>query len=192
MWVQLHNLPLAFMHSSIIRKLGEQLGVVLEVDAGDRGICSGRFARIRILHSIDKPLVKGIWVNLENSLEESCILLLYEKLPNFCFACGRLGHILRDCVKTRVDKAHLEFGNWIRAPTAILSRRFGKVNLPSSVPGSSSSSQEKMDPSKNLLSNQPIRSSDNQVINPEQRDFSFAAIPEFLNSVCMIDTPHSP
>lgn len=79
--VQLHNLPLAFMHSTILRNLGEKLGTVIEVDEGDRGICSGKFSRIRILKKIDKPLEKGIWLRLKNSLEESCILLLYEKLP---------------------------------------------------------------------------------------------------------------
>lgn len=86
----------------------------------------------------------------------------------------------------------MEFGNWIRAPTAPLSRRFGKENFSSSVPGSSSSSQENIDPLKNVLANQSIRSSENQVLNTEQRDLSFSAIPKLLNSVSMIDAPHSP
>lgn len=97
LWVQLHNLPIAFMQSAILRNLGEKIGKVIEVEFGDQGQCSGRFARIRILKNIDDPLLKALCVRLENSNEESCIIFLYEKLPNFCYACGRLGHIFRDC-----------------------------------------------------------------------------------------------
>lgn len=36
-WVQCHNVPLAFMNSSIIQSFGERLGKVIEVDAGEGG-----------------------------------------------------------------------------------------------------------------------------------------------------------
>lgn len=55
-WVQLHNLPMDFMHQMIIRKLGERLGRVLDIDAGNQGMCSGKYARVRLMKKIDSPL----------------------------------------------------------------------------------------------------------------------------------------
>lgn len=36
-WVQCHNVPLAFMHAPIIHSIGERIGRVLEVDSGLEG-----------------------------------------------------------------------------------------------------------------------------------------------------------
>ncbi|XP_073030649.1 uncharacterized protein [Primulina eburnea] len=47
-WVQLHNIPLAFMHEELLLKLGRQIGPVVEMDRGENGALMGRFARIRI------------------------------------------------------------------------------------------------------------------------------------------------
>lgn len=38
-WVQLHNLSLAFMHPDILRIIGEQIGVVVEVDTDEGNTC---------------------------------------------------------------------------------------------------------------------------------------------------------
>lgn len=50
-WVQCHNLPLAYMHSSILKNVGARLGKVIEVEAGEDGSCTGKYARIRISFS---------------------------------------------------------------------------------------------------------------------------------------------
>ncbi|XP_073046024.1 uncharacterized protein [Primulina eburnea] len=47
--------------------------------------------------------------------EDSIILLVYERLPNFCYACGRLGHSLRDYEEESAHNEKLVFGAWMRA-----------------------------------------------------------------------------
>lgn len=115
MWVQCHNLPIAFMHQSIIRKIGEQLGCVLDIDVGERGQCLGRFARIRIRRNLSIPLQQCIWVQPSDSEEDIPILLLYERLPEFCFSCGRVGHTFRDCEEDNSVNMSHKFGAWLRA-----------------------------------------------------------------------------
>lgn len=55
-WVQLHKLPLAFMHPTILRNLGGHIGKVCEVDTDKSGHCYGKFARVRVIRRLDQPL----------------------------------------------------------------------------------------------------------------------------------------
>lgn len=125
------------MQPAILRSPGEKLGNVIEVEAKDKGNCVGKFGRIRILKNIAEPLLKGLCVSLPNSIEESYIVLIYEKLSNFCYVCGRLGHVSRDCEDSFVDLTSLAFGDWIRAHSPPVNHRPGNMwsrNSESSVP----------------------------------------------------------
>lgn len=55
-WVQLHNLPMAFKHPKIIKSIGGRLGRVCEVDTDDSGQCVGKFARVRVNRYLHNPL----------------------------------------------------------------------------------------------------------------------------------------
>lgn len=114
-WIQCHNVPLAFMHSDIIRNIGSKIGRVLEVDEGDDGHCAGRFVRVRVSLNINKPLQQVIWILTKHSKEEICIILLYERLPNFCYKCGKIGHVERDYDKQETEGSESIFGNCLRA-----------------------------------------------------------------------------
>lgn len=122
-WVQCHNLPLAYMHATILKNVGGRLGKVLEIEASEDGSCAGKLSQIRVMLDISKPLRQGIWIKQENFIDdwikqekfidEICIILLYERLPQFCYLCGCLGHVLRDCVNSIDDQKdfHLVLGS---------------------------------------------------------------------------------
>ncbi|KAH6800961.1 hypothetical protein C2S52_001425 [Perilla frutescens var. hirtella] len=81
-WIQIHNLPILCMNQATVRKIGEQVGDVEEVDVGDGGRCLGQFARVRVRRRISKPLQRCVQIDkgemgkalLSTSYMRSCLI----------------------------------------------------------------------------------------------------------------------
>lgn len=93
-WIQAHGIPREMLTLSNGRKLGTILGSVFEVEdpavAGYRG-----FLRLRIDLDASKPLPTCCLLPCRSSTKK--IRLQFELLKNFCYRCGRLGHMLSIC-----------------------------------------------------------------------------------------------
>ncbi|KAL5756956.1 hypothetical protein ACOSQ2_021702 [Xanthoceras sorbifolium] len=96
-WIQLHNLPLACMCRDVGLMLGGLIGKMIKIDGGSSGSCLGKFIRVRVMLDVSKPLLRGFRVKVGHPEEICSVVLCYEKLPNFCYFCGKLGHHVREC-----------------------------------------------------------------------------------------------
>lgn len=97
--------------------MGKKIGKVEEMEIDELRECIGPFIRVRILVDITKPLKKVLLLEMENE-EEILIPVLYEKLPEFCFCCGIIGHQYRICQSYKGQpKEQLAFGAWMKALT---------------------------------------------------------------------------
>ncbi|TXG64850.1 hypothetical protein EZV62_011844 [Acer yangbiense] len=119
-WVQIHNLPLLCMNEEIGITLGSLIGEVRDYDSGITSDASGRYIRVRVTIPVDKPLQRSLRVDLLGDEKISTMLLRYERLLDYCFKCGRLGHLLDECVeKVNVrdlsSDASRKLGVWLRA-----------------------------------------------------------------------------
>lgn len=132
-WVQLHNLPIAYMHPQIVSEIGSSVGRVIEVDVGDGGHCLGKYARVRVGISLSMPLQRGVFVSLDGGSPKKLIILVYEKLPDFCYGCGKLCHVVRDCTVVQIDKEKLPFGIWMKAKKEHEGRRPRAVHPDSDI-----------------------------------------------------------
>ncbi|KAL5787901.1 hypothetical protein ACOSP7_004850 [Xanthoceras sorbifolium] len=95
--VQMHNMPFLCMTKDICLYLGEQIRTVKEIDLGASEDCLGKYVQLHILIDITKPLKRVLRVSLEGSEAVSTLLLRYERLPDFCFGCGLIGHGICEC-----------------------------------------------------------------------------------------------
>ncbi|KAL5834742.1 hypothetical protein ACOSQ3_014337 [Xanthoceras sorbifolium] len=118
-WIQLHNIPLVCMNKRVAKLLAETLGVVVEIPIDTRE-CWGKFMRVKVGIDITKPLKKGLRVWLSEFNMMVIVLLRYERLPDFCYACGMIGHTILECMDKNaklaaMESSSLKFGIWLRA-----------------------------------------------------------------------------
>lgn len=78
------------MNKDAIQKLGEKIGIVKEVGTDETGECLGQFTRIKVSTDITQPLKKVVFLQQEEG--RILMLVLYEKLLDFCFCCAHIGH----------------------------------------------------------------------------------------------------
>jgi hypothetical protein len=86
---------------------------VVKVDTDGDSIARGQQLRIRTTISVFEPLIRGF--NLKKSKEDNTGTwydFYYEKVPHFCFDCGRLVHAGGVCVPP-LDSSD-QWGSWLR------------------------------------------------------------------------------
>lgn len=106
-----------------VRAIGGSIGDVMEVESD--GIAWDKSARLKVRIDISKPLRRVQRIKAMGG-EETMIEIKYERLPTFCYECGVIGHIERDCqVECDEDEViEKQWGTWLRA-----SPRRGQLKL---------------------------------------------------------------
>ena len=95
-WMQIHNITPNLVTQETGESIGNRLGTVLQVaDPKDDGT-GGEFLRVRIKLDISRPLPRCCKLWNEGKLV-GWVGLRFERLPNFCYWCRRVGHGERDC-----------------------------------------------------------------------------------------------
>ena len=64
--------------------------------------------RVRVFVNVTKPLVRLVPITLK---ERKKYPMFYEKLPDFCFFCGRMGHVVEECGHGTHDLSLCEWGD---------------------------------------------------------------------------------
>lgn len=113
-WIRLYNLPLESRSVKHVRSFAQNLGEVMDID--DDGVEWDKSARVKVAMDVTRPLRRVL--RFRNRMGQlSMVEIKYERLPTFCYVCGILGHIERDCVEATEDERSMEhqWGSWLRA-----------------------------------------------------------------------------
>ncbi|KAE8731494.1 Kinesin KP1 [Hibiscus syriacus] len=126
-WVQVHGLSLDQMSPKNAKKVGDQIGRVLEIEdpISSHGIRRG-FFRIRVVIDVSKPLPSGFWASRAGK-SNIWVSFKYEHLADFCYKCGCVGHVDVHCVKDTAmsipDPSLPKYGPWMRANPSVSSMK---------------------------------------------------------------------
>lgn len=85
------------MTTSFGEAIEAHLGDCIMVDSDENGLCLRKFVSVHVRLDIRRPLRRGMKLDL-NDLDNVWVDFQYEKLPDFCFRCGLLGHTLKNYV----------------------------------------------------------------------------------------------
>lgn len=115
--MQAHNLPLGKLTKNFATELAKRIGILLDIDCvGDGVQISRSFLRFRVSLDITKPLSLGYYMEREG-LETLFLTFKYERLGNFCYACGRLGHGDENCIYPKDQELAKHVGLKLKANT---------------------------------------------------------------------------
>ncbi|KAH7861053.1 hypothetical protein Vadar_021030 [Vaccinium darrowii] len=120
-WVQIHGLPVEKLSRANAETIGSRLGKLMALETSSAGFCLSRgFLQVRVEINTSQPLPKGFWLRGKAGLtNDRWISFKFEKLPDFCYACGRLGHDNKGCrFVSKVDGENSGYGPEMRTSRA--------------------------------------------------------------------------
>lgn len=151
-WVQAHNLPVNFFTHKVAEIIGGALGEFIMADKKNFEGSWKSFLRVIIRIDITLPLRRRMKMKRPSG-EIFWIDFKFERLPNFCFLCGVIGHTERFChlmFEGVNEETKRPFGPFLRATGRRPPVSFGSPWLVS-------------DSSKTIP---PVRSTEQDVGNP--------------------------
>ena len=113
-WVRIHNLPFNCRSTEDVKTIASAMGAVMETENDELGL--EKFCRVRVLVDVNKPLRRFQKIKNKNNTVVT-IEFKYERLPFFCFMCGRMGHHEKDCQEAVDNEGEKElgWGLWLKA-----------------------------------------------------------------------------
>lgn len=113
-WVRVLKMPLGTMTREYGKAIGNHVGRFVEMESEDGELAVGQFLRIKVRLDITKPLMRGIKLNVEADGKEKDLWCPFKFLPDFCYICGIIGHVERDCEVTPVQGARRQYNSQLR------------------------------------------------------------------------------
>ncbi|KAK3419362.1 hypothetical protein EUGRSUZ_H05091, partial [Eucalyptus grandis] len=89
-WMQVLGLPLIRITENALLEVASIMGKILEVKIEPKGGSVCKVGRARVLMELSCPLKSGAVVNFED--DQFWVDFKYERLPHYCYSCGRIGH----------------------------------------------------------------------------------------------------
>lgn len=95
-WIQIYDLPNGFMSEVVGQQLGNSFGSFVAYDPKNNISIWRDCMRIKIRLDVRKPLKRKKKIKRKNDTE-FIVTCKYERLCDFCFACGLVTHTERFC-----------------------------------------------------------------------------------------------
>ncbi|XP_015959581.1 uncharacterized protein LOC107483479 [Arachis duranensis] len=117
--LQIWNMPEHCKTTTLGRKIAARVGEVMECNVFSAGPGKGNFLKASVMIRIEDPLKEGLNMgSKQDGLTK--VEFKYERLPTFCYFCGRIGHDVANCEIAEAEEEHTSgskkgLGAWLRA-----------------------------------------------------------------------------
>jgi hypothetical protein len=96
-WARIMRLPFGLMNDTRGKDLASTIGDIERVEVDNKGRAWGDFLRVRVSIKVQEPILRCVTVFSQKRQTSDVYQIMYEKLPQFCFACGIIGHSSLTC-----------------------------------------------------------------------------------------------
>lgn len=124
------------MSKKIAKHIGNYIGRFVESDPNDFMGVWRNYMRIHVAIDVRFPLKCKMKIRKQGG-EWVWLSFKYERLPPFCFVCGRLGHTEKFCeadFANHGSAVERKYGTWLRAPLRRSQQAIGERWLRDSHP----------------------------------------------------------
>ncbi|KAL3617220.1 hypothetical protein CASFOL_038967 [Castilleja foliolosa] len=188
-WVQVSGLLVFYMNEENAKGIGDTLGTYVKADFNTPAHKWRKFLRFQVEMDINKPLLGAMGLSV-NGRPRILMEIRYERLADFCFICGLIGHKNINCPdrKEGDNEATMsdKFGPWLKVENVHIknpkSQQYSP-NIPANTPINTRRGMQ-IDTNNSPVDNQNQREEDNPANRNSDENFS----DEISNSgACMGD-----
>ncbi|KAJ4838229.1 hypothetical protein Tsubulata_035088 [Turnera subulata] len=90
-WAQIPDLSCEYYDRRLLHTVCNMLGRLVRIDHNTAEAIRGCYARVALELNLEKPLQSQVFV------DNKWFHISYENIPQLCFSCGHVGHLLVDC-----------------------------------------------------------------------------------------------
>jgi hypothetical protein len=94
--------------------IGDRVGEFMEMDGVEDGMAVGKCLWVKVRMQITSPLMRGTTMEVDEKGRTIWCPFEYEFLPDFCFVCGIVGHVERECNVKLKKGEEPQFGKWLK------------------------------------------------------------------------------
>ncbi|KAM0901037.1 hypothetical protein ACQ4PT_020239 [Festuca glaucescens] len=113
-WVRVYKFPLGRMDGDTAELIGNRIGEFMEVDGLVNGMAVGKFLWVKVRMLITEPLMCGTVVEVDGGKRAIWCPFEYEYCPDFCFICGLIGHLDKECSRKLQKGEEPQYGKWLK------------------------------------------------------------------------------
>ncbi|KAK3437430.1 hypothetical protein EUGRSUZ_C02117 [Eucalyptus grandis] len=94
-WVRIGGIPPGWLLKDVFNDLAKKVGKVLEIQVDPKGSGLQKSGRVRVEVDLSAPLKSGAILDIGN--KKLWVEFKYERLPHYCYSCGKIGHYATNC-----------------------------------------------------------------------------------------------
>jgi hypothetical protein len=113
-WIRVYKMPLGMMSRMNGILIGDRVGEFMEMDGVEDGMAVGKCLQVKVRMQITSPLMRGTTMEVDDKGRTIWCPFEYEFLPDFCFVCGIVGHVERECNVKLKKGEEPQFGKWLK------------------------------------------------------------------------------
>lgn len=116
--MQVHNIPLNRMNKENAIRFGNYIRSFVKIDKSLTENRPRSFLRVHIHVDVTKALKTGVFIKNKDG-SNRWLTFKYERLSDFYFGCGKLGHVINGCdfkLNDEIDSLdpRMAFGTWMK------------------------------------------------------------------------------